>query len=354
MAGNLIFFRFFSYSTKNEVKTVSRITNHKLSSSIINKILKDKIEIYDSEGNAHFINNISNTGSEIDFLIYLSSIQDEFGKVNRVFYKDVVFALNISNPTYYSIIDRLVERQYIYAEPENGGYWNFTILNNIFLNNSDDKTPYLNTNKAFLHSQEFIGFPAKQKKIVLKLYLTYLKPNMDRYGLKFRLEKLCRVTGIYTKAELIRHLNAISAYFPYTLNDEAVKFSKGNLIFAEKFVESERSYSVVHNIKSFCHKYKIPYCITDIKDLLYVINQYLKKGLPIRKIYSIVFESLKVEKTVIAKLINTVLGFSLNPDKSLSPEERQDLKSFSFKKYINEKYSSDFLMWHLNDPHKTY
>lgn len=323
---------------------MTNISNHKLSEKIVSKILKDKVEICDNNGNISLIHNISNTGSEIDFLIYLSSIQDEFGKVYRVFYKDVAFSLGISYPTFYSIIDRLVVRNYIQAEQGSDGYWNFTILDNIFLNDSF-KTPYLNTNRAFLHSKQFISLPGKSKKIVLKLFMSYLKPNMERYGLKIRLEKLGKLIGVLDQSNLKRYLNAILPYFPFKLGHDVVRFEKGIIVFNEKFVESERAYSIATNLKSFCHKNKIPYCISDIKDLVFVINQYIQKGLSIRKIYAIIYDSLKTEGQVISKLINTILKYSISKKEAEFDKEN----SIKLIDYLKSKYSSEFINWSFRE-----
>lgn len=286
-----------------------RIANNKLSYKIIDKLMQPAIQVITERGDLVEIQNVTST--EIDFLLYLSSIQNEFGKVIGVHYKTAMLELSLKcKQTYYNSIRGLEEKGYILSSQGKGGYWDFLIVDNMFLNDDDDKNGYFNTNRQFLFEPEFKALKANEKKLCIKLAISYQEDNFNKFGLHVYPKTIAKWLGIKSVGLVFNYMESIEMFFPSTRKDgvegELFVIEKGNAVPFNTTGQSERENHLTHKFKYFCSTFKIPYTTQDLKDLIILVGQYAKKGLS--KVYRVIFDVLLSKRSVEPKLINSILS----------------------------------------------
>lgn len=268
------------------------------------------LTISDEFGNEKEINNI--TSSELDLLLYLSLRQDSWGKVVGVHYKDVMLKLGFrSKQTFYNAIHGLEEKNYIQINYRTlNKYWECTILGNIFQNEEDDKEGYFNTNREFLFTRAFRDLKVNEKKICIKLSISYQNDHFDKYGLQVYPATIANWIGLKSVSLVYRYMENICDFFPSIRKDgiqgELFYLPKGNLTPFRTTRYSERENHLTHKLKYFCSTFRIAYTLKDLRDLIVLMAQYAKKG--IGKVYGTICDVLLSKRSIEPKLINSILS----------------------------------------------
>lgn len=280
-----------------------RITNNKLSNKIVDRMSTPTLYLKDEDGNTVEVNNV--TSLEFDFLVYLSRIQNAFGKAIGVHHRDVMKAIECCKQSHYNVIEGLVNKEYITAiQAKKDGLWDFTILDNIFLNDKDDKKGYVNTNRDFLYTPGFRRLPVNAKKLCLKLLISY----NSQTGLKIYLPNLAKWIGVKTVSHMHTYLESIKGFFPYELVDGIqgylVSFVPGNNICDIYSVKSEKENFFTHKIKYFCRKFKVSYTMETVQDLIVLILQYASLGSSV--VFGIICDILLSKRSIEPALINSL------------------------------------------------
>lgn len=286
-----------------------RLTNNKLSKSIINRLMKPtvtiKVEIVPGIFEEREIPNV--TATEIDLLLYLSKIEDTFGNVKGLYYKDVCKDLDCCKQTFYNALKGLETKGYIainfnYKEQK---YWDLTILNNIFTNEKDDKKSYLNTNKKIFYTTEFRNLKANEKKLVIHLALIY---NPER-SFSFYPERVCKWVGIKSISLAWEYLNNISIICPFIVVrgkiSDKIKIEANNFSLTDLNTTTERENFLNHRLRYLCKKSKIGFSNKDIKDLIDLLGQKASAG--ISKVISVICYVIETYKSIQGALINKLL-----------------------------------------------
>lgn len=287
-----------------------RIGNCKLSYSITEKIMPKTIIVTDEKGEQLEKNNV--TANEIDLLISLSLRQDPRGKVEGIHYKDMQLEIGFkSEQTFYNILRGLEEKGYIKINYYvNSCFWEITILENIFMNKEDDQKGYFNINRAFLYTPEFKKLKANEKKICIKLAITYQESNCEKYGLKIYPKTIANWIGIKTVSLVYRYLDNIAQFFPFSFTagkeGTLIHFLPNNLKPFISTKNTEREHFLLHKIKHFCRVYKIAYTLKDLNDLIILMGQYASKG--IGKLFGTICDVLIKKRSIEPKLINSILS----------------------------------------------
>ncbi len=296
-----------------------RIGNTKLANSIVKRLQPKFLELKDSEGNTYIERNVTN--KEFDLFMYLALRQDPFGKVEGIYYKDLMIEIDVCKQTFYDTLNGLERKQYIKVSKFNADYFDVQILNNKFADKKDDEKGYININRAFLHSWSFKRLKVNEKKIILWLLMSY-KPST---GLKIYPQKIAKMLDLKTKSMTLiyNYIENIKEFFPYSRikgeKGDLVYFHKGNDTIIYKTQKTDREQYLEHKIKHICRIFKISYTMKDLKDLIILIGQYAAKG--IGKVFSIISDVLIKKRSIEPKLINSYLSDSYKNKKELTLED---------------------------------
>lgn len=305
-----------------------KLGNCKLNSEIIKKILQDK----------------KITSIEIDILLYLSLIQDEFGKIEGVKYSDVCKDISISTQGYYNCIVGLEGKGYIQVTENDRIGWNIIINDNIFSSDEDYKKGYLTTNRQMLHNPMFYKLKANEKKLLLQI-LTNKKDcvkdedgNIKSEDFRLYVTTIKNWLGINNKYLIESYMKSLTAFF------KILRFKKGSkrneiigyVIKAEDFpsigsrakvqekdlsCKREKDFFLAHKFITMCRKEGIK-CISELKekinDLITLSTQYIgeQKVRP-EEFFYVVARTLEEKKSIEPRLINKIIYEKLKKNASL-------------------------------------
>lgn len=287
-----------------------RIGSCKLSYEIISKLMMPSIIIMDEDGVINEIPNVNST--EIDLLIYFSLKQDTWGKVEGIYYKEAMLDLGLTcKQSFYNALSGLELKGYIHINYQRkDSFWGCTILNNIFNGADDDKLGYFKTNRQFLHTHKFRSLKANEKKICIRLALSYQDDNYNKFGLQIYPKTVASWIGLKSTHLIYGYMENIKEFFPYSrrpgFEGDLLYFEKGIFTPFEQTQKSERDHYLTHKIKHFCSAYKIAYTLTDLKDLIILMGQYAHKG--IGKLMGTICHVLISKRSIEPKLINSILS----------------------------------------------
>lgn len=285
-----------------------RITNNKLSYDIINRIMLPSLTVQDDAGNKINISNV--TSIELDLLLYLSLRQDQFGNIKGIYYKDAMLDLFCCKASFYNALYALEKKEYIVINYANRGYWDCTILNNIYRSANDDKKGYFNTNREFLFDKRFKQLKINEKKLCIKLSILYNTKKGVRNGINVYLSTIKNWLGVGSTTLAYDYLDSISFIFPCTYKvrqaDILVSVTSGNSFYDKSTNKTERENYLTHKLKYFFNSFKISYTLKDIKDIIILLGQY--SSIPAKTLYTSIFDVILKDRIVKPKLINFILS----------------------------------------------
>lgn len=113
------------------------------------------------------------TAKEIDFLLYAVSLQDEYGLVYGLHYRDVCEHIHISIQGFYDILHSLQSKNIIGHIKSNRTDHDVLILGNRLVTDQDRAEGYIRIKENFFFSDEFLGLKAGAKLIALYAYRHY-------------------------------------------------------------------------------------------------------------------------------------------------------------------------------------
>ena len=281
------------------------IACNKLTRNNVEKLLSPTV-IINIDGTSIEVENTTSS-NDIQLYIELSKRQDCLGNIEYVEYKEFMSILGCSKATFYNSLYRLEKLGYIRAVSDRKGYWNITILNNIFLTKEDYKQSYMRTNVDFLYSDEFKKMSWVEKKICLYLHLN---KNVNR-KLEIYIENLAKAVGIKINSVIKAALDAIKKFFPYvtTMGAQGTKivFECSNI---SKNEETEDANYIKHKLKAFCKRNKVNHSDKDVEDISIISGQYsgrLTLNEFMRVVIHVIFKSTK-DKTLNPSYINYLCG----------------------------------------------
>lgn len=248
------------------------IVSNKLSRKNVEKLLAPTVFITENGQ----VKEVANTTSANDIQLYieLSKRQSVLGRVDDVSYKEFMEILGCSKATFYNSLERLQKLEYIRAESDRKGYWDITILNNIFISKEDYKQSYMRTNVDFLYSDKFKSMSFVEKKICLYIHLN---KNTHR-KLEIYLVNLAKSIGVKIVSVVKAALKKVMDFFPHmaveTEQGKKLVFESSNVV---KNDETEASNIIRHKLKAFCSRNNIKHTEQDIEDVAVVSGQYSHK-----------------------------------------------------------------------------
>lgn len=239
---------------------------------------------------------------EINLLLYLCTIQSEFGQVRYLDYKDVCLKLNITKVSFYRSLYNLDTKGIINIDWTNTwGYKNLSINGNIYNNKISYKNSYVNVNRysRILFSDEFMSGSANFKYLVL----SFLRLQRESQHFKVSTEKIKSYADVKSTTVALNYLDILSKFFKLQVKNGIYTICvKNEFSMANK--KTEKQLFLTYKIKSFCSAYKVSYTLKDIEDLLTLFNQYGKKKLKLL-LYAITDTTMRY-KRIEPKVINHI------------------------------------------------
>lgn len=179
-----------------------RFSNSKLNIKIIDKLMQASFCVRNENGDIKELKGLTST--EIDLLFLLAHKQNAFGHVRDLYYLDAATELNVCTESFYNAIRGLEEKGFIYASSNGSdGFWNFTIINNIFLHSEHDKQGYLDISLDIFNTPNFKSLKANEKKLVIKL----VRSADAHKGIK--VVNLAKSIGVTTISHVYKYLENI-------------------------------------------------------------------------------------------------------------------------------------------------
>lgn len=109
------------------------------------------------------------TSAEIDFLLYVSRFQNNYGTAEGIHYKEACEELSFSVQTFYDVKNSLEEKGIISCEKRSYSDHDITILDNVFVTTEDYKKGYLNTNYNVFNCRQFKELTAGAKLLTMDI-----------------------------------------------------------------------------------------------------------------------------------------------------------------------------------------
>lgn len=219
------------------------------------------------------------TADEWDFILHISRIQDEFGQAN-IYYKDVVNSIGISISHFYEVKDSLIQKGIIEELNINSGiYWTLRIRDNMFIYEEDFKA-YVNTNRDFLHENDFLEAKRNIKILVMKLLIQARKNDKEEYyNQSISTTKLMEWLSISSERSLHEYIEYIKKWFKVKSLKKDNKYLIKLDLDCDYAQKSEKEHYLINKITYFCRIYKVKN-ISDkaVKDFIQLYNQYKANG----------------------------------------------------------------------------
>lgn len=124
------------------------------------------------------------TKKEVDFILYIAQFQDEFGKSEGIYYKDVCEAVDLSFQGFYDCRTSLEEKGIIKCEKCSYYDTDITILDNNFMGKENFGRGYVSLHCNMVRSEEFKKLPAGPKLMALILMRDWRIKKSKSYAKK--------------------------------------------------------------------------------------------------------------------------------------------------------------------------
>ena len=247
-----------------------RFSNLKLNNKLVDRLMQPEIYVHNEDGSSKVLKGLTNI--EIDLLFLLAHKQNAFGQVRDLYYLDCINVLNISHESFYNAVEGLVNKGFVYANSNGSdGYWHFTIIDNIFLNEEHDKKGYLDMNLEVFYSEEFKALKANEKRLVIKL----IRSNKALNGLN--ITRLAYSIGLKTVSHIYKYLERIKNLVPFIIT----KGVEGDQILIPQFIatkeiETERERFIKNLLFKLGRKYNLG-ALNDPAEFMFHFKQLLGK-----------------------------------------------------------------------------
>lgn len=211
---------------------------------------------------------------ELKMYMYFCQVQNEWGFINNLTYKEVVTELEFqSNATFYNCLYALKDKGLIRIVDCGNmwGYYNIELVENTFRSEKDYKKGYINLNLAIFHEKAFIDATANVKIFVMELIKKMGSKNLRAvYFTEEQVKKALKLKSTRVAMNLIKY---IQHWFNIVLNNGTYIISKK----VEYFIavgEAAENKSLRYRIVSFLRRFKIGYTEIDLTDLITMFKQF--------------------------------------------------------------------------------
>lgn len=218
------------------------------------------------------------TNKEYDFLIHIAHYQDDYGRIQGMYYRDVCSACGMSIQTFYDVLHSLETKKVITYIRVNNDY-DITILDNDFAYEGAYQEGYINVSRTVFDDIKFKKLRAKEK-LLLMLFMRVTHENGKSYqiGTEKFYKKYMALLGV-TKNILRTYLHAMKKFFSIGRKDGKYFITYLASVFNPRRSQSETDQFLGHIVKTGCRRNKIK-AITAaaITDTIQLVKQYRKEA----------------------------------------------------------------------------
>lgn len=233
------------------------------------------------------ISKLKNTSKEfVDFILYISRIQDSFGRCLGLHYKDTSQAAGICFKTFYNNLKQAEKLGIIKMHWDKmttkQNDWDFEFIEDTSAVGSDFNR-YLNVNLDFLYTDVFRELRLNEKLLVL--HILGLKGLKDGKYRKLSFDTLLKYAGISDLPLLMEYLESLRSFFDIQIKD--------NYVIIHLPYENTKSLYTANDIhtryyfKTFCRRNKIAFTLKDLNKMVIVFNKFKDKY------YNIMLEAIQ-------------------------------------------------------------
>jgi hypothetical protein len=230
------------------------------------------------------------------------ALQNEFGQIENLNYKDAVTNIGCSsNTTFYSCLYALESKgliRMVNTYCNNWGYFDIEILDNEFRSAKDLKKGYINLNLNIFANEAYKSSTVKVKVFVMKLIIRLSKLK----AVYFDLDQVKSLVGVTTTKIAKQIVEAIKKWFRVVKNQGTYIISKREGFFTPG-IEAAENKGITYRISNFLKRFKIGFGEADLKELLSMFKQFGKSWG--NMLYAL-WECKRYE-TVQLKLVNKIL-----------------------------------------------
>lgn len=224
------------------------------------------------------------TSKEIDFLLYIARFQDDYGRIQGVYYRELMEEREMSHQAFYDCKKTLEEKGLISCQKLNYYDWDITIKNNSFKGKENFGRGYVSLHNDMIYSEEFRSMRAGAKLMALwllrewKIYKS--KTGSDSYQIgKDKLLEKFRVLGV-TKRKIRSYLSELAPFLSVYLEGGKkyyITFKK-RAVTRDMRAESENDEYRMHNISVSYRRNRIAEVpVHTTKEALGILKRHNKK-----------------------------------------------------------------------------
>lgn len=214
------------------------------------------------------------TSAEIDFIIYLSRYQNDYGIVKGVYYKDMCSDLRISHQTFYDLKSSLVEKGIISTVKSNYTDWDIKIIGNDFSSQDSFKEGYLNTNHDIFYNKEFFKMKANEKLItMLLLKICFSGRGSYNIGVNNFYEKFTTLFNV-SRRVIQNYIHTIRKFFSIGVKEHQYWITPLVRVYRKTGSVTETDNYNQHFGKTICRRNKVKYTKQTLSDTVTLLKQY--------------------------------------------------------------------------------
>lgn len=232
---------------------------------------------------------------EIDFFLYLVKRQNSMGCVDGIYYKDVMRDLHLPKSTFYVVLQKLQEKDFIYLRDlDDGTGFNIFIHNNSFITNSDYQEGYVNINLEYILSTNFLLLNVNLKKFFLRLLS--LQANIKQVKILKDTLKRYKVNTLINELSKMFHMMLDGEGYLFKIKTKLLEKDEGNA----EYLQYE------HKVIVYCKYYSLAYTKKELRDTVRSIMGQLNNNKMAR--IQKALDAIRKKGRLQPKLINHICG----------------------------------------------
>lgn len=219
------------------------------------------------------------TSAEVDFIVYLTRFQNDYGKVKGVYYKEICNELGISHQTFYDLKKTLGEKGILRAGKKSYFDWDIEIVGNQFPNQESYSEGYINMNHDIFYNKDFFSMKAGEKLLAMHfLKISFSGRGSYNIGVeKFYVEyaKLFNVT----KRVIQNYMTTLKRFFSIGVKERQYWITPLAKVYRSIGAAHQRTDDSNYNKqlgKAICRRQKIKFNKDTLTDTMNLLKQYRK------------------------------------------------------------------------------
>lgn len=220
------------------------------------------------------------TNKEISFFMEIAQYQDDCGRIEGIYYRNICKDVQMCKQTFYSTLRSLKKKGFITYEREiSGSDYNIQILDNDFSYPESYREGYINVSRKVFHTRPFRQLKGQEKLLLLQfMKITHSSSSSYQIGTDKFYNKYMQLMGV-TKRVLRGYLHSLKKFFAIGVKEGKYFISYLRSVFHERTERSETDTYMGHMVGVSCRRAKIKRLSRETqKDLISLLKQYRQEA----------------------------------------------------------------------------